>query len=297
MNNDKKVVFISIVGKPNVGKSSVLNGLLGSKISIVTRKPQTTRTKITGILTEDNYQYIFIDTPGHHQAKTKLGTEMVKGIFQAMSGVDLILFILDVSSKMNEKEKELLESFKQGNQKVFLILNKIDLIKNKQTLIPKIEDYSKLYPFEGIIPISAKTENGISIILKEVKKYASPSNFYFPEDSITDKSERVVVSEIIREKILINMHDEIPHFVAVNVETFKYLNNKLNIEAIIYCGKETHKGMIIGKDGEMLKRISTMARLDIETLLSCKVNLRCWTKVKKDWVNNNFLLNSFGLSN
>jgi GTP-binding protein Era len=289
--------FISILGVPNVGKSSILNNLLGQKIAIISSKPQTTRTKITGVLTEENTQLVFIDTPGFHKPKDKLGENMMKAVSDSISGIDAVLFVTQAKGKIREEETELLERLKKNSVKTVLAINKIDMLNDKSDLLKKISDFSLLYDFEAVVPVSATENENMDALKEELKKLCSESPFYFPEDTLTDQTERVLVSEIIREKILRLLSQEVPHGVAVSIEKMSEREDKeiLDIYAIIYCEKESHKGIIIGKGGAMLKKISTYAREDTEKFFGCKVNLHTWVKVKEDWRNKQGLIHNFGL--
>lgn len=296
-----KTGFITIVGRANVGKSSLLNVLTGEKIAAVSSKPQTTRTRITGIVTEGETQYVFMDTPGVHKARTKLGEHMNKAVRDSAAGVELILMMADVTKKIGENERNIINSFHK-NDNVILILNKIDLVKNKEEIAVKIAEYSRLYGFKAVIPISVKENDGIDIVREEVKKYTVEGPHYFPDDKFTDQPEQTLVSEMIREKILQLMFDEIPHGIAVTVEKMSERRTSskediLDIDAVIYCEKSSHKGMIIGKGGSMLKEIGGLARADLENFFGIKVNLKLWVKVKEDWRNREFYIKDFGLSN
>ncbi len=292
----KKTAFIAIVGCPNVGKSSILNCLLGQKVAIVSDKPQTTRTRITGVLTKDEVQFVFTDTPGFHRPKTKLGENMVRSVGESISGVDACLFVVEPCGELRPAEQELLEKFREQKMPVVLAINKVDTLKDKTELMQRIARLSKLYDFESVVPVSAISGVNMDELLGELEKLSVESEHFFPDDTLTDQPERVLIAEIIREKLLRSLDKEIPHGIAVCVEKMKERDNGLfDIEATIYCEKESHKGIVIGKGGEMLKKISTSARYDIEHLLDSKVNLRCWVKVKEDWRNREGLIRNFGL--
>ncbi len=293
-----KNAFVSIVGRPNVGKSSLLNKLIGEKIAAVSDKPQTTRTKITGVLTKDNVQYVFMDTPGFHKARNKLSEHMIKAVNESVSEIDLVMLVVDCTKKISEAEKELINSFKASRTPAILVINKIDLIENKNDLFLIIKNYSDLYDFKAVIPVSALNEDGLDIILKELENNAEVGPHYFPDDMLTDQPEKVIAAEIIREKILNLMSEEIPHGVAVMIESMKEREDKdlLDIEAVIYCEKESHKGMIIGKNGSMLKNVGSQAREELESFFRISVNLQCWVKVKESWRNREGIIKNFGLS-
>lgn len=296
---ETKIEFITIVGRANAGKSSLLNVLTGEKIAAVSSKPQTTRTRITGIVTRDETQYVFMDTPGVHKARTKLGEHMNKAVKDSAADVDLILMVMDVTKKIGENEHNIIKSFRKRDN-VILILNKIDLVENKEHIAVKIAEFIPLYDFKAVVPISVTKNDGIDIVWDEVKKYAVPGPHYFPDDKFTDQPERVLAGEMIREKILNLMQDEIPHGIAVTTEKMEERVNKngediLDVSAVIYCERESHKGMVIGKGGAMLKKIGRLAREDLERFFEIKVNLQCWVKVKEDWRNKEGLINSFGL--
>ena len=293
----QKTAFIAIVGCPNVGKSSILNRMLGQKIAIVSNKPQTTRTRIMGVLTVDETQLVFTDTPGFHRPKTKLGEKMVKAVSDSISGVDLCLFVIESEGELRETELELIEKFKQQKMPVVLAINKIDTLSDKAVLMKRIMDMTQLYDFEAIVPVSAVKNDGLDALTDELIKLAQPSEHFFPEDTLTDQPERVIVSEIIREKMLRLLDKEIPHGVAVAIEKMRERSDKdlIDIEATIFCERESHKGIIIGKKGATLKRISTYARQDMEKFFGCQINLQCWVKVKDDWRNREGLIHNFGL--
>ena len=292
-----KTAFISIVGKPNVGKSSILNKLLGQKIAIVSDKPQTTRTRIMGVLTEGETQLVFTDTPGYHRPHNKLGEKMIKAVSDSISGVDACMFVVEPEGELRETETELIEKFKKEKMPVILVINKIDTIKVKTELMKRILDLSALYEFEAVIPVSAMKNDGLDMLKEELIKLAFPSEHFFPDDTLTDQPERVIASEIVREKMLRMLDREIPHGVAVSIEKMRERADKdiLDVEAVIYCEKDSHKGIIIGKKGAMLKKISTYARQDMERFFDCKVNLQCWVKVKEGWRNRDGLIHNFGL--
>ncbi len=292
-----KTAFIAIVGCPNVGKSSILNRLLGQKIAIVSDKPQTTRTKIMGVLTEGDTQLVFTDTPGFHRPRTKLGEKMVQAVSDSVSGVDACLFVVEPEGELRPAELELIEKFKKLKMPVILAINKVDTLPDKEVLMARILEISKTYDFEAVVPVSALRGINMDELLSEMKKLAEESVFFFPEDTLTDQPERVIAAEIIREKLLRNLDREIPHGVAVSIEKMREREDSdiMDIEAVIYCEKDSHKGIIIGKNGAMLKRISTRAREDIEKFFQCHINLRCWVKVKEGWRNREGLIHNFGL--
>ena len=291
-----KTAFIAIVGCPNVGKSSILNKLLGTKIAIVSSKPQTTRTKIMGVLTEGETQLVFTDTPGYHKPHNKLGEKMNQAVGDSIGGVDACLFVVESKGDIKKGEYELIEKFKKLKVPVILAINKIDMIKDKEELLERIVELNKLFDFEAIVPVCASTGEHIDELVDEMKKLAFDSPHFFPDDTLTDQPERVLAAEIIREKILRLMDKEVPHGVAVSIEKMRERDNQdiLDIEAIIYCERESHKGMVIGKKGAMLKKISTYARQDLENFFGIKVNLQTWVKVKEDWRNREGLIHNFG---
>ena len=294
---ERKTAFIAIVGRPNVGKSSILNNLLGQKVAIVSSKPQTTRTKIMGVLTEDNVQLVFTDTPGFHKPKTKLGEKMIKAVDDSIGGVDSCLFVTEAKGEIREAEIDLLKKLKAERIPVVLAINKIDMLSDKQELMGRILELTKLLDFEAVIPVSARENDGMDELKGELFKLAAPSEFFFPEDTLTDQPERVLAAEMIREKLLHKLSDEIPHGIAVSIERMKEREDKpiIDIEAVIYCERESHKGIVIGKKGAMLKEISTNARHELEQFFECKINLQCWVKVKEDWRNREGLIHNFGL--
>ncbi len=293
-------VFIAITGRPNAGKSSLTNLLVGEKISIVSDKPQTTRNRINGVLTKGETQFVFIDTPGMLKARTKLAEHMVKSVRSSVEDVDAAILMADVTKKISGVEQELIRSFAQNGTEVILLLNKIDLLKNKEDLLPIIARYNELYDFAEVIPISVKRRINTDKILPALEKYAVEGEHFFPDDIATDRPERFLCAEIVREKILWTMQQEIPHGTAVDIESFKTRvkngSEIIDIGAVIICEKDSHKGMIIGKGGERLKEIGTMARKDIEDLLGCKVNLQIFVKVKEDWRNRENIITEYNIA-
>ena len=295
--SERKTAFIAIVGKPNVGKSSILNKLLGQKVAIVSSRPQTTRTKIMGVLTEDNVQLVFTDTPGFHKPKTKLGEKMIQAVDDSIGGVDFCLFVAEVKGEIKPTELELLQKLKSERIPVVLAINKIDMLSDKQEMMERILELTNLFEFEAVVPVSARDGDGMDALKAELMKLAQESEFFFPEDTLTDQPERVLAAEMIREKLLHRLNEEIPHGIAVSIEKLREREDKplLDIEAIIYCERESHKGIVIGKKGAMLKEISTNARIELEKFFECKVNLQCWVKVKEDWRYREGLIHNFGL--
>lgn len=293
-----KSAFITIAGRTNAGKSSLLNAIIGEKIASVSNKPQTTRTRITGIKNIDDIQLVFFDTPGLHKPVNKLSQHMLNTVKESVSDIDAVLFMMDCTKKINEQEIELLKSLNNSKMPVILVLNKIDLLKNKNDLAPIISSLTAQIDFKAVIPVSVTENNGIDLVIKEISALASESPHFFPEDMITDQPEKVLAAEMIREKLLTLLNDEVPHGIAVGVESMTEREDKdiLDIEATIYCEKESHKGIIIGKKGAMLKKASTAARIELEEFFMIKVNLQCWVKVKEDWRNREGLIRNFGLS-
>lgn len=292
-----KTAFISIVGKPNVGKSSLLNKMLGAKVAIVSSKPQTTRTKIMGVLTLDETQLVFTDTPGFHKPHNKLGEVMNNAVGDSIGSTDAVIFVVEPKGELAEKELELIKKFKQEGIPVILAINKIDMLKDKKELLKRIASLAPLYDFTAVVPVSATEGNGVDELIDELKLLACESVHFFPDDALTDQPERVLAAEIIREKILRLMDKEVPHGIAVSVEKMHEREDKniLDIDAVIYCEREAHKGMVIGKGGAMLKKISTFARQDLEAFFDIKVNLHTWVKVKEGWRNKEGLIHNFGL--
>ncbi|MGN0551279.1 MAG: GTPase Era [Acutalibacteraceae bacterium] len=296
IDNNEKTAFVAIVGRPNVGKSSILNRMLGQKISIVSSKPQTTRTRIMGVLTEAETQLVFIDTPGMHKPRTELGSYMVRSVSESVMGVDACLLVAEAGREASATELSLIEKFKANGIPAVLAINKIDLLKNKEELIKDIAAYSEKYNFTAVVPVSAQNGSGMEELKSELKVLAQQGGHFFDEDTLTDQPERVIAGEIIREKILRLTDKEIPHGTAVVVEKMKTRQDSsiVDIDATIYCERESHKGIIIGKKGAMLKKIGTYAREDMERFFDCKINLTLWVKVKEDWRNRQNILRSLG---
>ena len=294
----EKTAFIAIVGCPNVGKSSILNKMIGQKIAIVSSKPQTTRTKIMGVLTDDDgVQLVFTDTPGFHRPHNKLGEKMIKAVGSSMSGVDACLFVTEPAGEIRDEEKELLKKISAGKIPTVLAINKTDTVEDKEQLLRRIAQFVPLYDFKAVVPVSALRRDGIDELKDELKKLAYESPHFFPDDTLTDQPERVLAAEIIREKMLNLLDKEVPHGTAVCIESMRERETAdiIDIEATIYCERESHKGIIIGKNGASLKQISTRARIDMERFFDCKINLKCWVKVKEGWRNREGLIHNFGL--
>lgn len=291
-----KSAMITIAGRPNVGKSTLTNFLVGEKIAIVSNKPQTTRNRICGVLTRADTQFVFVDTPGFHKPRTKLGDYMVNVTRDSIADVDLTILVVEPVASVGAQEEALLPQLAGKNCPVVLAINKIDTVE-KEALLEVIAVYSQAAKFEAIIPISAKTGDGVEELLDFCKKYAVESPFLFPEDVTTDQPERQVMAEIIREKLLWCLEREVPHGTAVEITKFSERENEvIDIDATIYCEKASHKGIIIGKRGEMLKKISSMARADCEKFMGTRVYLTTWVKVKENWRDSDFLVRNFGYS-
>lgn len=302
-----KSAFIAIVGRPNVGKSSIINRLLGQKIAIVSDKPQTTRTRIMGVKTEGDAQYVFVDTPGFHKPRNTLGENMMKAVGNGLSDVDGVMLVVEAKTKFDFDpdnlpiaELELIKEIKKRQLKVVLVINKIDLLEDKSDMLGVISAYSKLIDFESVIPVSARSGDGINIITEEASKWLRESVHYFDSEDVTDQSEQSMVAEMIREKLLRSLDREVPHGIAVDIERMYERDTAdgqpiLEVEATIYCEKDSHKGIVIGKGGEMLKKIGSSARIDIEKFYGIKASVKLWVKVKEDWRNRQGIIHGFGL--
>ena len=299
MSEKSKNAFITIVGRANAGKSSLLNALVGEKIAAVSNKPQTTRTKITGVLTKAETQFVFIDTPGMHKAVNKLSEHMLKTVSESVADAEILLMVCDCSKEISQREKDLIKNFKK-NDKVILVLNKIDLLDKKDALIEKLSRYTELYDFTEVIPVSVLENDGLDILMDTLTKLAAEGPHYFPDDKFTDQPERVLMAEMIREKALNDLSEEVPHGIAVTIESVNERESKqgdpiMDVRATIYCEKESHKGILIGKKGSMLEKIGSEARKDLEDFFMIKVNLQCWVKVKEGWRNREGAIRNFGL--
>lgn len=293
-----RTVFVTIAGRTNAGKSSLLNAIVGEKIASVSSKPQTTRTRITGIRNIGDVQLVFFDTPGLHKPVNKLSEHMLNTVKESVSDIDAVVFMMDCTRKINEQELNLLKSMNASKMPIILGLNKIDLLRSKDELAPVIADLTSKIDFQAVVPMSVSENSGIDIMIDEISKLAEESPHYFPDDMITDQPERVLAAEMIREKLLELLSDEVPHGIAVGVEEMKEREDKdiLDISAVIYCERDSHKGIVIGKGGSMLKKASTAARIELEDFFRIKVNLQCWVKVKEDWRNKEGIIRNFGLS-
>lgn len=295
MTNNFRSGFVAIIGRPNVGKSTLLNQLVGQKIAIMSDKPQTTRNKIQSVLHLEDAQIIFLDTPGIHKPKHKLGEYMVEVAQNALNEVDLILFVVEASEEIGPGDNFIIEHLKPIKTPVFLVINKIDLLSSQEAILPIIQKYKEIADFEEIIPISALAKDNLSGLVEGIKNRLPKGPQYYPQDMVTDQPERFVIAELIREKALHLTREEIPHAIAVDVEEVtKRKNGMIFVKAMIYTERDSQKGIIVGKNGTMLKKIGALARTDIENLLGSKIFLDLWVKVKKDWRNRENILRSFG---
>lgn len=286
--------MITIAGRPNVGKSTLTNALVGEKIAIVSNKPQTTRNRICAVVNRKDAQLVFIDTPGFHRPRTKLGDYMVNVVKESVADVDAVILIVEPIANVGEQEKALIAQIKATGAPAILVINKIDTVE-KENLLPVIAAYQKEHDFAHVIPISAKWHEGVAELLTICESYAAPGPQLFPDDVVTDMPEKQIMAEIIREKLLWNLDREIPHGTAVEITKFSERDSGvIDIDATIYCEKQSHKGIIIGKNGEMLKKISTAARIDCERFMGTKVYLQTWVRVKQNWRDSDFLISNFG---
>lgn len=304
---NQKSAFITIIGRPNVGKSSLMNKVLGQKVAIVSNKPQTTRTRIMGIYTREETQLVFIDTPGFHKPRNELDKNMNKAVGEGMSDVDGAVLVVEavIAFKTDDDvlppaEAELINELKKRKLRAVLVINKIDLLEKKEELLNLIIKYNNCFPFEAIVPLSAKTGDGVDLMLKELNAFAKPSVHFFPDDDVTDQPEKVMVAEMIREKLLRTLDKEVPHGIAIDLERFVERDTAagepiVEVEATVICEKDSHKGIIIGKNGAMLKKIGMLARRDIEEFFGIRANVKLWVKVKEDWRNRQGLIHTFGL--
>ncbi len=293
-----KTAMITITGRPNVGKSTLMNHLIGEKIAIVSNKPQTTRNRISGVLTRGQTQLVFVDTPGFHKPRTRLGNYMMDVVHDSVADVDAILLIVEPIANVGVQEEALLEDIRRSGAPAVLVINKIDTVPDKERLLAVIAAYAEKYDFEAVIPVSALRAQGLDELIAECAKFAQPGPFLFPEDETTDQPEKQVIAEILREKLLWNLDKEIPHGTAVEITRFIERDDEvIEVDATIYCEKTSHKGIIIGKNGEKLKKISTAAREDMERFMGTKVFLQTWVKVKENWRDSDFLLRNFGYNN
>lgn len=293
MNKTYKSGFVALIGRPNVGKSTLMNCLIGQKIAITSKKPQTTRNRIQTVYTSDEGQIVFVDTPGIHKAKNKLGDYMVNVAEHSLREVDVILWLVEPTDYIGAGEQHIIEQLKKVKTPVILVINKIDTVK-KEELFGYIDAYRKELDFAEIVPVSALKKDNTDVLIQQIMKYLPYGPAFYDEDTITDQPTRQIVAELIREKVLRSIDEEIPHGVAVTIESMKYSKKIVDIDATIICERDSHKGIIIGKGGSMLKKIGSMARPEIEDLLEQHVNLQLWVKVKKDWRDSDFLIKNFG---
>ena len=293
MNDNFKSGFATLIGRPNVGKSTLMNRLIGQKIAITSNKPQTTRNRIQTVLTTEDGQIVFVDTPGIHKAKNKLGEYMVHVAERSLNEVDVVLWLVEPSTFIGAGERHILDQLKKVKTPVILVINKIDMVK-KEELLPAIDTYRKEYDFADIVPVSARSGDNTDELVKVILKYLPYGPQFYDEDTVTDQPERQIVAELIREKALHCLNEEIPHGIAVAIDRMKMERKVMHIDATIICERDSHKGIIIGKQGSMLKKIGSTARYEIERLLDCKVNLKLWVKVQKNWRDSDYMMKNFG---
>ena len=293
MRADYKSGFVTLIGRPNVGKSTLMNYLIGQKIAITSNKPQTTRNRIQTVLTTEEGQIVFVDTPGIHKAKNKLGEYMVNVAERTLNEVDVVLWLVEPSTFIGAGEKHIAEQLGKVRTPVVLVINKVDMVK-KEEILTFIDAYKNIYDFAEIVPVSARSGANTDELVKVILKYLPYGPQFYDEDTVTDQPERQIVAELIREKALHSLNEEIPHGIAVAIDAMKYGRKIVDIDATIICERDSHKGIIIGKQGAMLKKIGSTARYEIEKMLDKKVNLKLWVKVKKDWRDSDFLIKNFG---
>ena len=293
MKNDFKSGFVTLIGRPNVGKSTLMNYLIGQKIAITSNKPQTTRNRIQTVLTTDEGQIVFVDTPGIHKAKNKLGEYMVNVAEKTLNEVDVVLWLVEPTTFIGAGEQHIAKQLQRVKTPVILVINKVDSVKREE-ILPAIAAYKDIYDFADIVPVSARSGDNTDELLRVIMKYLPYGPQFYDEDTVTDQPERQIVAELIREKALHSLQDEIPHGIAVAIDRMKMQNKVMHIDATIICERDSHKGIIIGKQGSMLKKIGSTARYEIERMLDCKVNLKLWVKVMKDWRDSEFLMKNFG---
>ena len=292
-NKEYKSGFVALIGRPNVGKSTLMNYLIGQKIAITSNKPQTTRNRIQTVLTTDEGQIVFVDTPGIHKAKNKLGEYMVNVAEKTLNEVDVVLWLVEPTTFIGAGEQHIAKQLQRVKTPVILVINKVDSVKREE-ILPAIAAYKDIYDFADIVPVSARSGDNTDELLRVIMKYLPYGPQFYDEDTVTDQPERQIVAELIREKALHSLQDEIPHGIAVAIDRMKMQNKVMHIDATIICERDSHKGIIIGKQGSMLKKIGSTARYEIERMLDCKVNLKLWVKVKKDWRDSEFLMKNFG---
>ena len=293
MREDFKSGFATLIGRPNVGKSTLMNHLIGQKIAITSNKPQTTRNHIQTVLTSEEGQIVFVDTPGIHKAKNKLGEYMVNIAERSLNEVDVVLWLVEPSTFIGAGERHIIGQLKKVKTPVILVINKIDMVK-KEALLPAIDLYRKEYDFAEIVPVSARSGDNTDELVKVILKYLPYGPRFYDEETVTDQPERQIVAELVREKALHSLNEEIPHGIAVAIDRMKMEKKVMHIDATIICERDSHKGIIIGKQGAMLKKIGSTARYEIERLLDCKVNLKLWVKVQKNWRDSDYLMKNFG---
>ncbi|MEF9942148.1 MAG: GTPase Era [Lachnospiraceae bacterium] len=293
MKKEYKSGFVTLIGRPNVGKSTLMNYLIGQKIAITSNKPQTTRNRIQTVLTTEDSQIVFVDTPGIHKAKNKLGEYMVNVAERTLNEVDVVLWLVEPSTFIGAGERHIVEQLEKVQTPVVLVINKVDMVK-KEEVLAYIDAYQKIYEFAAIVPVSARSGDNTDELVKVITQYLPYGPQFYDEDTITDQPERQIVAELIREKALHSLNEEIPHGIAVSIDKMKKRKKIIDIEATIICERDSHKGIIIGKQGAMLKKIGSTARFEIERLLDSQVNLQLWVKVKKDWRDSDMLMKNFG---